>query len=151
MPQPSSPASWQRVKDLFHAAVELSVDEREAFLVANCEGDAGLRAAVEKLLRADDAAPTLLEHSPLAAVKESFSADAVEEPEAENDAGRDAERRVGHYKILRELGRGGMGTVYEAVRADDEFEQRVALKLIRRGMDTEDVRRRFRAERQILA
>ncbi|HZH33826.1 MAG TPA: protein kinase, partial [Pyrinomonadaceae bacterium] len=60
-------------------------------------------------------------------------------------------RRVGKYKIVREIGRGGMGAVYEAVRDDAEFEQRVAIKLIRRGMDTDFILRRFRHERQILA
>ena len=52
---------------------------------------------------------------------------------------------------MRELGRGGMGAVYLAERADEEFEQRVAIKLVRRGMDTDEIVRRFRAERQILA
>ncbi len=141
MSQSSSPANWQQVKELFHLAVELPHDARADFLSAHCDGDDELRAAVEDLLRADDQQPTLLEHSPLAAIKESFP----------TDAETIAAGHIGHYRILRELGRGGMGTVYEAVRADDEFEQRVAVKLIRRGMDTEDVRRRFRNERQILA
>ena len=60
-------------------------------------------------------------------------------------------RRIGPYRVVRELGRGGMGAVYLAERADGQYEQRVALKLIKRGMDTEQVLARFRAERQILA
>src|SRR5262249_9796917 len=60
-------------------------------------------------------------------------------------------RRLGSYKIERELGRGGMGTVYEASRADNEFRKRAAIKLVKRGMDTDFVLRRFRKERQILA
>jgi eukaryotic-like serine/threonine-protein kinase len=59
--------------------------------------------------------------------------------------------RIGPYELLREIGHGGMGTVYLAARADDEYRQRVALKLIRRGMDTDLVVSRFRNERQILA
>ena len=60
-------------------------------------------------------------------------------------------RRVGPYRVVREIGRGGMGAVYLAERADGQYEQRVALKLIKRGMDTDQVLARFRAERQILA
>ena len=59
--------------------------------------------------------------------------------------------RVGPYRLVRELGRGGMGTVYLAVRSDDEYQKRVAVKVLRRGMDTEAIIRRFRHERQILA
>jgi serine/threonine protein kinase/tetratricopeptide (TPR) repeat protein len=60
-------------------------------------------------------------------------------------------QRIGHYKILRELGHGGMGVVYLAVRDDDHYRKQVAIKLIKRGMDTDAVVRRFRTERQILA
>ncbi|MEX2471611.1 MAG: serine/threonine-protein kinase, partial [Gemmatimonadota bacterium] len=58
---------------------------------------------------------------------------------------------VGRYRILGELGRGGMATVYDAERADGAFEQRVAIKLLRRGLDTDDIVERFLAERQILS
>jgi len=61
------------------------------------------------------------------------------------------ERRIGPYKLIREIGRGGMGTVYLAVRADDEFQKRVAIKIVKRGMDSDAIVRRFRRERQILA
>ena len=59
--------------------------------------------------------------------------------------------RIGPYRLVRELGQGGMGTVYLAVRDDDAFRKRVALKILKRGMDTESIVRRFRTERQILA
>jgi eukaryotic-like serine/threonine-protein kinase len=59
--------------------------------------------------------------------------------------------RIGPYRIVRELGRGGMGTVYLAIRSDDGFEKRVALKVLKRGMDTDAIVQRFRHERQILA
>jgi len=67
--------------------------------------------------------------------------------EADSAAGR----HIGHYRIEREIGRGGMGAVYLAVRDDDEYQKRVAIKVVKRGMDTDDVVRRFRTERQILA
>jgi eukaryotic-like serine/threonine-protein kinase len=59
--------------------------------------------------------------------------------------------RIGPYRLVKELGRGGMGTVYLAVRSDDSFQKRVALKVLKRGMDTDAIVRRFRNERQILA
>jgi non-specific serine/threonine protein kinase/serine/threonine-protein kinase len=59
--------------------------------------------------------------------------------------------RIGSYRLVKELGRGGMGTVYLAVRSDDSFQKRVALKVLKRGMDTDAIVRRFRNERQILA
>jgi serine/threonine protein kinase len=71
----------------------------------------------------------------------------------ERDPGGESLRgtRLGAYEIVREIGRGGMGAVYLARRADDEFEKLVAIKLLKRGTDTDEVLRRFRAERQILA
>src|SRR5207237_5155501 len=59
--------------------------------------------------------------------------------------------KIGKYKIIREIGRGGMGAVYYATRDDGEFKQKVAIKLIKRGMDSDEILRRFRNERQILA
>ena len=59
--------------------------------------------------------------------------------------------RIGAYRVVRELGQGGMGTVFLAVRDDDAFRKRVALKLLKRGMDSDAIVQRFRTERQILA
>ncbi|MBV9926829.1 MAG: protein kinase [Acidobacteria bacterium] len=141
MPHTPSPANWEQVKELFHQAVELPTGEREAFLEARCGEDAVLRDAVAGLLRADDEGPTLLEHSPLAFVRDGLATE-----------GGAAPRRIGPYVILRELGSGGMGTVYEATRDDEQFRQRVAVKLVRRGLDSDpDILRRFHNERQILA
>ena len=60
-------------------------------------------------------------------------------------------RSIGPYRIVEEIGAGGMGEVYRAVRADDQYQKQVAIKVVRRGFDTESGLRRFRAERQILA
>jgi serine/threonine protein kinase len=62
-----------------------------------------------------------------------------------------ADERIGSYRVVRELGRGGMGTVWLASRADRQFEKQVAIKLLKRGTDTDEVLRRFQSERQILA
>jgi serine/threonine protein kinase/tetratricopeptide (TPR) repeat protein len=84
---------------------------------------------------------------------EDFSTE--ETSSGQTDPGHEAEsmvgRQVGPYRLEREIGRGGMGAVYEALRADGEFQHRVAIKLIRSGLDTKFVFRRFRNERQILA
>jgi tetratricopeptide (TPR) repeat protein/tRNA A-37 threonylcarbamoyl transferase component Bud32 len=131
---------FQRCEELFHATVPLAGPEREAFLARSCADDPGLRAEVERLLAAHDRAGDFIS-SPAAAA-------------AGHGAGTDANwvgRLVGPYRVVRELGRGGMGAVYLAERADGQYEQRVALKVIKRGMDTDQVLARFRAERQILA
>jgi serine/threonine-protein kinase len=68
-----------------------------------------------------------------------------------SETGEVLPRRLGSYRLLRRVGSGGMGSVYLAVRADGQFQRRVAVKLIKRGMDTEEVLRRFERERQVLA
>ncbi len=133
-----SPERWQRIHDLFHEALDRSVEERGSFLDEVCGEDDALRTHVERLLAADADAPSLLNATP------EELADAV-------DAHDGRPRRVGPYRVLDELGRGGMGTVYLAERADGTFEKEVALKLVKRGMDTDEILRRFRRERQILA
>jgi len=131
---------FQRCEELFHSARLLEGSEREAFLDNACDADPGLRAAVERLLAAHGRAGAFID-APAVARSPDWS-----EPE-ESWCGR----RVGPYRVIREIGRGGMGAVYLAERADGQYHQRVALKLIKRGMDTEQVLARFRAERQILA
>lgn len=134
-----TPERWRHIESLFHEALDRPSAHRAAFLEEACAGDDALRAHVESLLAADenpaalfDAAPDLLAH----------------EPPAGTPA---AAQSIGPYRLLEEIGRGGMGAVYHAERADGEFKKRVALKLVKRGMDTDDILRRFRHERQILA
>ncbi len=132
---------WERLQELFHAAVQHAPPEREAFLAAACTDDPGLRAQVDRLLAAHERRGGLIEHP------------AVETPDVWPDQGESSAigRRFGAYGAVRELGRGGMGAVYLGERADGLFEQQVAIKVIKGGMDTAQVVARFRAERQILA
>ncbi len=134
---------FRKVRELFEQALERSVEECAPFLDASCGGDAELRAEVERLLAADVASGGFLEE-PAVHLPPSFA----KKPET---AGIAAGERIGPYKILRRIGEGGMSQVYLAVRADDEFQKRVALKIIRHDLGTEDRVRRFRTERQILA
>ena len=143
-----TPGNWQKVEQIFEKAVELPEAEREKFLAEMCDGDDELRREVENLLAADAADADFIE-SPLLGSNTlaNFLPENVEDSVAPNSIGR----RVGAYKFIRELGRGGMGAVFLAQRADDEFRKHVAIKLIKRGMDTDFILKRFRNERQILA
>ena len=123
------------------AAAELQEPERTQFLEKECAGDGALRAEVESLLASDAEASEFIEEPVGTLPLELFS---------ESDSAI-AGQQFGAYRIMREIGRGGLGTVYLAARADDTYRKEVAIKLIRRGLDTEDILRRFRNERQILA
>lgn len=135
-----TPERWQQIKQIFYAAQERDGDKRVAFLVEACAGDESLQREVESLLASHVEAEDFIE-SP------AFDPAAADATLNEKLIGQ----RIGPYRIIREVGRGGMGVVFEAARDDAEFQQRVALKLIRRGLDTTDILRRFRNERQILA
>lgn len=132
---------WQRVKTLVATALELPRAERAAFLERECGGDAVLLEEVVSLVTASDEAESFLEQPA------TEMADALREPASISWIGR----RVGSYRIVGEMGHGGMGEVYRAVRADDQFDKEVAIKLVRRGYDTDYFVGRFKAERQILA
>jgi len=131
--------AWARVREICLAALELPAEERQRYLDAACGGDRELRAEVESLLEQHD--PDFLE-SPLID---------VERLGAEGDVALGSLRRLGAYRIVRPVGRGGMGEVYLAVQEGEGFERPVALKLVRAGMATDDVLARFRLERSILA
>lgn len=130
-----SPETWQKIKQIFDAAVELAPSAQVAFL-DSARLDTGARREVERMLAADYA--TVLDHSPLAT--HSFA-----------EGARLEGRRIGRYRIVGEVGRGGMGAVFAAVRDDGQFEQKVAVKVILSGLNTDTIARRFRNERQILA
>jgi serine/threonine-protein kinase len=139
---PPAGERWARVKELFEAAADLAPNERATLLNNECDGDTALRREVESLLESDSQADGFIEQPVLDLPRDLF-------PEAPEESL--VGRQFGAYQIIREIGRGGLGAVYLAARADDEYRKEVALKLIRRGLDTEDILRRFRNERQILA
>jgi eukaryotic-like serine/threonine-protein kinase len=136
---------WKQVEKIFNSALDRPIDERDAFLTEACGDDQSLRREVEYLMDCCEQAGDFME-SP-AAYSDAPAHDEVVTAQFDTMAGR----QVGAYKLVREIGRGGMGAVYLAVRADNQFRQRAAIKLVKRGMDTDFVIRRFRNERQILA
>lgn len=136
-----SPDRWQQVLEVFNEAVEQPPKQREALVEAACADDIELRREVNLLLETYDDDPDFLEE-PAARVP-----DVPELPEQDTMKGQ----HVGPYKVLRRLGGGGMGAVYLAIRDDDQYRKYVALKVVKRGMDTEEILHRFRSERQILA
>ena len=131
-------APWGEVKALFQRLVELPEDERAAVLAAEA-GDAAVRREVERLLAGDRHAAAFLERPPGQPIGGSAG------PAAEAGA-----PTLGAYRIESEIGSGGMGVVYESFRDDGQFRKRVAIKLLKRGLDTDDVLRRFHLERRIL-
>jgi TolB-like protein/Flp pilus assembly protein TadD len=148
-----SPERWKQIEEVFQAALDLPEGERVQYISATCAGDEELREQVEALVSQHDEAGDFIETP--AVVSSGFRVST--DPRATNpmtgslDDDPAIGRRLGAYKIVRELGRGGMGAVYMAERADSEFRRSVAIKLIKRGMDTDFILRRFRNERQILA
>lgn len=146
-------ASWSEADALFAAALEMDASARDGFLRRECAGRPDVRREVEELLAAAAAAESCFGPVP-GAIGETLDeclTERVGAPAESDEADSSAGRRIGRYRLVRRLARGGMGTVYLAERADGAFERRVAMKLLRRGLDTDDILVRFRAERQILA
>jgi len=135
--------NWPKVKEIFSAALELKPDERVSFLNTACAADENLRSEVLGLLSAHDSSGDFIQHP--AVVDVGFLVSDT------NHSAAAAGQHIGTYEIIRELGRGGMGAVYLASRADEAFDKQVALKLIKRGMDSDAIIKRFVMERQILA
>jgi len=131
-----NPEKWAQIKELFGSALEQEPAARSAFLRAACGDDQELRSEIESLLGSFDSNQSLAAESP---------------PAIDSKASAFAGQTVGHYRVIRQIGSGGMGAVYLAVRADDEYNKRVAIKLVQAGIDTQEMLNRFRHERQILA
>ncbi len=151
------PARRDLADELFADALDRHPPERSAWLDARCADDPELRAEVEELLRAHEMAGGILDVDMAA----EASVASGPGPGADHRPGRPSAarspdspaeaRHVGPYRLLRELGRGGMGVVYLAERDDGQFRRRVAIKLLRGAAEGDELRDRFRAERQILA
>src|SRR5690349_15545055 len=128
---------WQRLQDIFHSVVGLSPAEQGSYLDRACAGDLDLKREAEALL-ASSVASGPLENELL-----SVTSRVIEGPSLEG-------KRLGSYRIVRELGQGGMARVYVAERDDDQFQRRVAIK-VAYATQSPQALARFRIERQILA
>ncbi len=133
-----TPELWQKVKEILEAALDRGAPDRARFLDEVCALDTEVRQEVETLLALEDEVDSFLNVPAFDLHGQS--------PERPMEG-----RVVDRYRILREIGSGGMGRVYLAERADSAFDQRVAVKILKRGLDTEEIVGRFRRERQILA
>ncbi len=133
--EPEGGSTWDRVHQLFHEALELSSADRDALLARVATSDPTLAAEVRSLLATNDEASGFLGSPPGSPFVSSV---------APGD-------RLGPYRIVEVIGRGGMGVVYRAQRDDENFTKDVAIKLIDPGMRSDEILRRFQAERQILA
>jgi eukaryotic-like serine/threonine-protein kinase len=131
-------AQWNRIQSVYHELSEVPAAEREAAVRAACADDPVVLDEVLALLRAEDEDT---EESALDSVVQRVAYDVAS---AQVD-------RVGPYRLVKEIGRGGMGTVYLGTRDDNEFTRKVAIKFLNMGMDRPEYQRRFRQERQILA
>ncbi len=135
------PTDPKLVRDRFLAAAELPAAERAAYLAVNCGDDAELRGAVERLLAAHE--------QPASALNRPVSGD-LGQTQAFSPREQPGTVIAGRYKLLEEIGEGGMGTVWVAEQTEP-VRRKVALKLIKAGMDSKSVLARFEAERQALA
>ena len=137
----SAMKKWKKIKQIFSEALELEGEERHCFLADACGENEELRSEVESLIRA---------HESTGALDRSLNTirlTAVHSAKQERVKGK----RVGNYRIAREVGHGGMGAVYLAERDDGQFEQQAALKLLHSPFASDEELKRFRSERQILA
>ncbi len=130
---------FERVEQLFHRMLALPPDQRARALDLACAGQADIRREVESLLRHAEGGPADLEWTE---ALRTCPPDGAPDP--------NLHRRIGLYEIQRKLGAGGMGNVYLAVQTEP-VRRTVALKLIKRGLDTDETIRRFENERQVLA
>ena len=136
------PERWHRIEKIFQQALELTGDERDAYVAAAAAGDEALRGELEELLSAHQSSGSFLDEP----VVEGGISQLIKDQQDDYRS-----RMIGPYRLLKKLGEGGMSRVYLAVRDDDEYQKLVAVKVIPQDLDHDDLRRRFRTERQILA
>ncbi len=151
---------WHEIDAIFARAIDLPAGEREDFVLAEGAEDSDLVQAVLRLVRSHARSESFLESSieslagdvwPDALANWGERTPEVSGEAADSEVSDRSGERIGPWLLVRLLGRGGMASVYLAERADGQFDQQVALKLLRRGLDTDDMVRRFLAERQILS
>ena len=154
---------WQKVEAIVQTALDIeAMAERNRFVLESCAGDEQLQSEVERLLVASDDADSFIEYPAWTAgnlldsvarknIFDSFDEHIEHDGDLYEQADDFFGRKIGVFELKKELGRGGMGAVYLAERVSGEFSQKVAVKLIKRGMDTDFIVKRFRGERQILA
>ncbi len=148
------PKRWGRVEEIFHLALEQPPESREQWLDQTCAGDRTLRIEVASLLESDSSARQgFVGEKVQGAIRDLMDDGPPFSTAASTSASISAMegRLIGHWRLIREIGRGGMGSVYLAARADQQYESNVAVKLVRPGWDTDSMLQRFRRERQILA
>ncbi len=138
-----TPERWAQIRQIFDGALERPQQDRAAYLRVLCARDDELRREVESLLANYDGSADFLS-TPAAELSRALAT-------LENSGEFPQVPRVGPYQLERRIGRGGMGTVWLAARFDHEYEKKVAVKMVKRGMDTQEILRRFRMERQVLA
>ena len=132
---------WDQVREVVDAVLGLPPDQRSPYLDQACPQPA-VRRYVESLVLSYEQAGQFLGEPALAGHVESLA-------QSEPDSWKG--RRVGPYQVTEEIGEGGMGSVYRAIRVDDQYQKQVAIKVVRSGFDTRFALNRFKAERQILA
>jgi eukaryotic-like serine/threonine-protein kinase len=142
-----TPERWLRVEAVFQAALDGPTEGRQRVLAEQCAGDLALQAEVARLLADHDSSGEALESPAWTSTTMMQAALRSTRDPGPTRVGE----RIGAYRLVRELGRGGMGAVYLAERVDGQYRQHVAVKLVKRGMDTDFILSRFRQERQILA
>ncbi len=133
---------WRKIAEAVAVAAEMPNEKREDWLAEFCADDTSLKSEIESLLSFEKEAENFLENS--------FAPYAVNLLSEENNK-KLTGKQFGNYKIVREIGRGGMGTVFLAERADGEFAQQVAIKIVRQTILDSETENHFRRERQILA
>jgi len=137
-----TPQRWAQIRQVFDGALERPAKDRAAYLRVLCARDEELRHEVESLLRSHEQSDEFLE-TPAAQLNQIVSQEDISEyPQG---------YRLGPYEFDRRIGRGGMGAVWLATRFDKEYKKQVAIKMVKRGMNSQEILRRFRTERQVLA
>jgi serine/threonine protein kinase/tetratricopeptide (TPR) repeat protein len=152
-----TPERWAKIEEIFQAALDRSPTERAVFIEERCGEDGELRFEIEKLLRGHDTDNRFLE-SPIwtdsqifqTTLKNKIALSLTEEIGGIEKSDSLVGQTIGAYRLVEEVGRGGMGVVYSASRVED-FSRKVAVKIVKRGMETDFILRRFRQERQVLA